>query len=67
MTNKKKLWASMVLFGDNFSSLADAMHVAKSTLSHKANNKVQFTPEEINFIRHRYDLSPEQVVDIFLE
>ena len=46
-------------------TLAEAMGIAQSALSDRINGKTDFRQNEINFIRRRWDLSDQEVVDIF--
>jgi hypothetical protein len=66
MTNTKELRAQMARYGDTGQSLADAMNVALSTISKKINNEREFTQKEIDFIKRRYNLTPDDVDLIFL-
>lgn len=65
MTNTKELRAQMARYGDTCQSLADAMNVALSTISKKINNEREFTQKEIDFIKRRYNLTPDEVDLIF--
>ena len=46
-------------------TLAEAMGIAQSALSDRINGKTEFRQNEINFIRRRWGLSDQEVVDIF--
>lgn len=65
MTNTKELRAQMARYGDTGQSLADAMDVALSTISKKINNEREFTQKEIDFIKRRYNLTPDEIDLIF--
>lgn len=65
MTNKNELKAQIVRHGDTHQSLADAFGCAISTISKKVNGERDFTQTEIDFIKRRYDLSPDEVDLIF--
>ncbi|MBR6875497.1 MAG: hypothetical protein IKN00_04320 [Bacteroidales bacterium] len=63
--NKDLLRSVIVAHGDNMGKLAEAMGMQQSALSNRINGLVEFRQSEINFIRHRYNLTPEQMQDIF--
>ena len=65
--NKNKLEAVMRLHGDNGTALSKYLGIARSTFSFKINetNGSEFTQREITAIKERYNLTPEEVVDIF--
>lgn len=65
--NKNKLKAVMVENGDTGTSLALALGVSRGTLSLKLNekNNSEFNTKEIKAIRSRYNLSAEQLDEIF--
>ncbi len=63
--NKDLLRSVIVAHGDNMGKLAEAMGMQQSALSNRVNGLVEFRQGEINFIRHRYNLTPEQMQDIF--
>ncbi|NLG58526.1 MAG: XRE family transcriptional regulator [Clostridiales bacterium] len=65
--NAKLLRSKMVLFGDTNNSLAEALGLSAQRLSEKINerNGAQFTQGEIEIIKYRYDLSSQEVIDIF--
>jgi len=62
-----KLKSIMVLNGDTGEILAKAIGISPQTFSAKLNEKngSEFTQSEINTIRERYKLSPEDVEMIF--
>lgn len=74
MINKKLLKSKMALFGDDQNSLAEALGITIQRLSAKMNAKqvsekvkaAQFTLQEVRIIMQRYNLTPEEVVAIFL-
>lgn len=55
----------MILNGDNQSNLASAMDIAEKTLSEKINEKSQFNLNELRFIVKRYNLSADEIKEIF--
>ena len=65
--NKKLLEAKMKLFGDIGSTLAMYIGIARTTLSNKMNetNGAEFTQGEIAKIKERYNLTAEEVDEIF--
>jgi hypothetical protein len=65
--NKNKFKSKMKLFGDTNASLANAISVSAQRLSAKINETggAEFTQSEIDKIRIRYDLTPNEVNDIF--
>ena len=67
--NKNKLGSVMRLHGDTGGDLAEALGMARSTFSMKINEKngAEFTQKEISMIKQRYNLSAEELDDIFFE
>lgn len=64
--NKRMLEAEMKLFGDTGGTLAEALGIARNTFSNKINEKgAEFTQSEIRTIAVRYNLTAEQINDIF--
>lgn len=55
----------MDIYGDTLESLANYLNIAYQTLSKKMNGHVDFTRTEILKIKQRYNLSAEQVDNIF--
>lgn len=67
--NKNKLRAVIADHGENQEIFADALGMSRVTLSRKINEKKQtkgFSQPEISAIIKRYNLTHEQVADIFL-
>ena len=64
-----KLRSVMVLHGDTNAVLAGVIGISPQTFSIKINerNGAEFTQSEISKIRERYNLSPEEVDDIFFK
>lgn len=62
-----KLKMQMVNFGDKQVDLAEVLGITYQTLSMKIKGKNAFTDMEIATIAQRYNLSPEQVYEIFIE
>ena len=64
--NSKLLRSLMVLHGDTNASLAAYLGITENSVSNKINeNGTEFKQREISKIMRRYDLSAEQVRDIF--
>ena len=64
--NKNKLESIMKLHGDSGTTLANHLGMARSTFSLKINESgTEFTQSEIAAIKKRYNLSPEEVTEIF--
>lgn len=65
--NKNMLESVMKLHGDTGGMLAEHLHIARSTFSAKINetNGAEFTQNEIRIIKEKYDLSAEQINNIF--
>lgn len=55
-----------VLFGDNLESLAEYLEISRQTLSAKLKGEYAFKDTEIRKITSRYNLTPEEVYDIFI-
>ena len=65
MTDKNKLVGKMKWHGDDQQDLADCLGISLSRANAKING-AEFTQEEIKTIRLRYNLTPVEVVEIFL-
>ena len=64
--NTNKLRSKMALFGDTGSTLSEVLGISPQRFSAKLNeNKAEFTQREIQIIKDRYDLTAEEVDDIF--
>ena len=65
--NKNALESVMKLHGDTGGTLAQYIGIVRSTFSAKINetNGAEFTQGEILAIKQRYNLTAEQVNDIF--
>lgn len=65
--NKALLKSKMAIWGDTGESLAKVLNITKQTFSAKINEKhgSEFTQSEIEKIASRYDLSPDEIRDIF--
>lgn len=65
--NSNKLRAAMALHGDTGQRLSQAIGISHNTFSKKLNGQVSFVQNEIQAISERYSLSPDEIVDIFLD
>ena len=64
--NKELLRSVMVLNGDTNRDLAEFLDISEQSVSAKINeNGTEFKQGEIAAIRQRYNLTPDQVTDIF--
>ena len=65
MVNSKLLKSKMILHDDTVETLAEALDISRQTLSSKINNKTDFWQSEIKFFVKRYELTPEEMNEIF--
>lgn len=65
MVNSKLLKSKMVLHDDTMETLTAALGISKPSLSAKINNKSDFKQSEIKFFIERYELTAEEVLEIF--
>ena len=65
--NKNMFVSKMKLFGETQEILADALDLSLSRLNAKINETdgAEFKQSEIKFFRDRWDLTPEEVDQIF--
>lgn len=65
--NKNMFVSKMKLFGDTQQILADALGLSLSRLNAKINETdgAEFRQSEIKFFRNRWNLTPEEVDQIF--
>jgi len=63
--NTNELKAVMKLNDDTQEELAKALGLQVSSVSERVNGKIEFRRSEINAIRERYNLSPEETIRIF--
>ena len=63
--NTNELKAAMKRNNDTQEKLAEALGLQVSGVSERVNGKVDFRRTEINIIRERYHLSPEETIKIF--
>ena len=66
--NLNLLNSKMALYGDTNETLSKALDLSQQRLSAKRNstNGAEFTQSEIQIIKERYNLTDQEVVDIFL-
>lgn len=67
--NTARMRSIMVLHGDTNAVLASVVGVSPQTFSVKINerNGAEFTQGEMSKIKERYNLSPEEMDDIFFK
>lgn len=64
--NKELLRSIMALHGDTYRDLAELLGISEQSISGKINEKgTEFKQGEIAKIKKRYNLTPEQVEEIF--
>ena len=63
---KNLLKSKMALHGDTGASLAEYLGIAQNTFSLKLNGDAVFTQSEIKKIKEKYNLSSEEIDEIFL-
>ena len=63
--NSNLLKSVIIKNGDTQEKLAEAMGLPASALNMRINGKIEFRRNEINFIKQRYQLSSEEIDDIF--
>ena len=67
MFNKEKLKQAMVAHGDTNKVLADFLGMTASNFSTIWNGRQQFQKKHMSLIAVRYDLTPQDVWEIFLQ
>ena len=67
--NINKLKSIMTLHGDTGTSLSEYLGMSQATFSLKMNGKrnAEFTQKEIQAIKDKYELTPEEVDSIFFD
>ncbi len=63
--NSNLLKSVIVRNGDTQEKLAEAMGLPTSALNMRINGRIEFRRNEINFIKQRYELSSEEIDNIF--
>lgn len=64
---KNKLKGIIMYHDDTAKELAKALNLSQTSLSYKINGKVEFTRREMMIIKERYNLSAEEIDDIFFD
>lgn len=62
---KNKLRGMILYKNDTLPELAKALKMSQTTLSSKMNSKTEFSRQDIMRIKNRYNLTPEEVDNIF--
>lgn len=65
--NSCELKGAMARNNDTQEKLAEALDLPVSGLNARINGKIEFRRSEINAIRRRYKLSPQETITIFFE
>lgn len=65
--NTNELKAEMKRNNDTQEKLAEALELSLSGVNDRINGRIEFRRSEINTIRQRYNLSPEDTVRIFFD
>ena len=65
--NVNLLKSKMALKGEAQIDLANAMGITRASMSVKMNGKNPFKLDEIKFIAKRYDLTNDEIVEIFIK
>ena len=65
--NSGELKATMARNHDTQEKLAEALDLTVSGVNLRINGKIEFRRSEINKIRKRYTLSPEDTITIFFD
>ena len=65
--NKNAFKSVMVLYGDNQISTAKALGISRVALCDTINDRYEFRLSEIKVLCDRWELTPQQVYDIFIE
>lgn len=65
--NIRLLKSKMVLAGDNVPMLADFLGQTETNVYNKLSGKINWTLRDIGMISNRYDLTNDEIVEIFIE
>lgn len=65
LVDKRLFKSKMYLYGDNGKSLATYLGITQATVSRCLNGRSEFTQSQIGRIKDRYELTAEEVEDIF--
>lgn len=68
MTNENLLRSKMAAAGDRsmITKLSQLLHINRVTAGQKISGKSQFTQKEIEIIANHYDLTGDEIKEIFL-
>ena len=67
MINKELLKSKIALNGDTVQTLADKINMSRGYLSDLINSRSEFRQSQIQRIIDTYQLTPQEIVDIFFE
>ena len=56
----------MIYYGDTYESVAEALNVSVASVGNKVNVRFPFTQDEITILKERWNLTPQEVDEIFL-
>ena len=65
--NIRLLKSKMVLAGDNVPTLAEYLGQSDTNVYNKLSGKISWTVRDICMIGNRYDLTNDEIVEIFIE
>ena len=65
ITDKRMFKSKMYLYGDTGKTLAKYLGVSPATVSNCLNNRAEFSQSQIGKIKDRYELTADEVNDIF--
>lgn len=63
--NFNKLRSKMALYGDTQRTLAEALNVSQNSMCKKLQDKFEFKRSEIEIIANRYELTNDEIKEIF--
>lgn len=64
--NKRAFRAKMIYNGDTYESIAEALNISVGSVGNKVNGRFPFTQDEIATLKERWNLTPQEVDEIFL-
>ena len=64
--NKRAFRAKMIYYGDTYESVAEALNISPASVGNKVNGRFPFTQDEITILKERWNLTPQEVDEIFL-
>ena len=65
--NIRLLKSKMVLAGDNVPMLAEYLGQTETNVYNKLSGKINWTLRDMGMISNRYDLTNDEIVEIFIE